>query len=419
MCSDGDKMKKIQLVTYNPIEFQDYNKKIEVNDFNKLKSLDNYDINIFNLNSMNMWGNKETTDAKANLNTIMSSDFKSIKKMISNSKRSINIICLPQNLNYYWKCYSTNYSLQLKDMLSLFIGILEQLIPIKGLDIIYENSLTMINSNLIPASFYINNEGYDNLTNSSESNKITTIKSGNLIITSLEIIKINEPNLLLDYLSEIGLIKKELEYPDWIYKYDFDDDAIQNNNIEQAKEQIKLQEEIIDKANQKLKKNLHYKSILYNNSDALVEVVFEILEYIFDISLSEFNDEKREDFLFKKENITYIGEIKGVTSNVKYENISQLEVHYSKYLDKLQEINITENIKKILIMNYERKKDIILRDEINQMQIDLAKKNETLIIDTKSLLSVYEKILQGKLKKSEVIDYIKNNSGLLELDEII
>ena len=412
-------MKKIQLITYNPNEFQDYNKKIEINDFNKLKSLDNYDINIFNLNSKNMWKNKETTDAKANLNTIMSSDFKSIKKMISNSKRSINIICLPQNLDYYWKCYSSSYSSQLKDMLPLFIKILEQLIPIEGLDIIYENSLTMVKSNLLPASFYINNECYDNLTNSSESNKITTIKSGNLIITSLEIIKINESNLLLDYLSEIGLIKEELEYPDWIYKYNFDDDAIQNNNIEQAKEQIKIQKEIIDKANQKLQKNLHYKSILCNNSDALVEVVFEILEYIFDISLSDFNDEKKEDFLFKKEDTTYIGEIKGVTSNVKYENISQLEVHYSKYLDKLQEINITENIKKILIMNYERKKDILLRDEINQMQNDLAKKNETLIIDTKALLSIYEKILQGRLEKSKVIDYIKNNSGLIELDKMI
>ena len=70
-------------------------------------------------------------------------------------------------------------------MLPLFIKILEQLIPIKDLNIIYENSSTMIKSNLIPASFYINNDGYDYLTRSSESDKITTIKSGNLIITSL------------------------------------------------------------------------------------------------------------------------------------------------------------------------------------------------------------------------------------------
>ncbi len=37
-------MKKIQLITYNPVEFADYNKKIEINDFNKLKSLDNYSL---------------------------------------------------------------------------------------------------------------------------------------------------------------------------------------------------------------------------------------------------------------------------------------------------------------------------------------------------------------------------------------
>ena len=56
---------------------------------------------------------------------------------------------------------------------------------------------------------------------------------------------------------------------------------------------------------------------------------------------------------------------------------------------------------------------------IQNVQIDLAKKNETLIIDTKALLSIYEKILQGKLEKSKVIDYIKNNSGLIELDKMI
>ena len=163
---------------------------------------------------------------------------------------------------------------------------------------------------------------------------------------------------------------------------------------------------------------MRYKSILYNNSDALVEVVFEILEFIFDISLDEFNDEKKEDFLFKKDAITYIGEIKGVTSNIKYEHISQLEVHYSKYLDKLQESNTTEEIKKILIMNYERTKDINTRDEINQMQIDLAIKNETLIIDTKTLLTLYERLLQGKITKDKVINYIKANSGIINLEEI-
>lgn len=411
-------MSKIQLITYNPLEYADYNKKIESNDFNKLKSLDNYNINIFDLNSENMWESVTGSYSAPDANTKMTADFKSINRMIENSNKSINIICLPQNLNYHWSWGSSNCRLQLKDMLPLFTEILEQLIPIKGLEIIYENSSTKINSNLIPASFYINNESYVTLTSSDESNKVTTIKSDNLIITTLDIIKSEKISILFDYLREIGLIREETEYPDWLYRYNFNDDIIQSNNIEQAKEQIKLQKEIIDNANQKLQQNLRYKSILYNNSDALVEVVFEILEYIFDISLKDFKDEKKEDFLFAKDGITFIGEIKGVTSNVKYEHISQLEVHYSKHLDDLQELNKTEQIKKILIMNYERTKDISLRDDINQMQINLAIKNETLIIDTKSLLTLYERVLQGKVSNSTIVKYIVNNSGLIDINKI-
>ena len=103
---------------------------------------------------------------------------------------------------------------------------------------------------------------------------------------------------------------------------------------------------------------------------------------------------------------------------IKYEHISQLEVHYSKHLDDLQELNKTEQIKKILIMNYERTKDISLRDDINQMQIDLAIKNETLIIDTKSLLTLYERGLQGKVSNSTIVKYIVNNSGLIDINKI-
>lgn len=69
-------------------------------------------------------------------------------------------------------------------------------------------------------------------------------------------------------------------------------------------------------------------------------------------------------------------------------------------------------------MNYERTKDIILRDDINQMQIDLAIKNSTLIIDSKTLLIIYERLLQGKITKNKVIDYIKSSSGIVDLNKL-
>ncbi|MEF2689890.1 MAG: hypothetical protein U0N10_00570 [Bacilli bacterium] len=411
-------MSKIQLITYNIDEFSEYDNNIDVNNFNALKALDNYDINVIDLSSFEIWANRTNIESRPSTDSKLTADFNSIHQMIKNSKKSKIIICLPQNI--YYKCiqYKTENKIQLKNMIPVFTTIIHQLVPIGNIDIVYENSDTTIGTESIEASFYFNNPIYRRLLISNGSEKTTAIESERIILTTLNLIRNDNPDLLYMFLNEIGIINSETQYPEWIYMYSFNDDEIQNNNIEQAKEQIKLQKEIIEKANQKLQQNLHFKSILYNNSSDLVNVVFEILEYIFEVSLVDFNDEKKEDFLFVKDDVTFIGEIKGVTSNVKYEHISQLEVHYSKYLDELQEKNKTEQIKKLLIINYERTKDIRIRDDINKMQIDLAKKNETLIIDTKSLLMMYERILQNKLKKSNVIKYIINSNGLIEIDKI-
>ena len=86
-------MKKIQLVTYEPSKFKDYDSKIDIRDFNKLEALDNYEINVIDLSSTEIWANKGTKEDKPSLNSKMSNDFASINKMISNSKKSKTIIC--------------------------------------------------------------------------------------------------------------------------------------------------------------------------------------------------------------------------------------------------------------------------------------------------------------------------------------
>lgn len=77
--------------------------------------------------------------------------------------------------------------------------------------------------------------------------------------------------------------------------------------------------------------------MLYENEDELVSVVFNMLENMLDYDLSLFIDQGDEDFSIKLEDVTFIGEIKGATSNVRAEHISQLDVHYQSYLDKLQD----------------------------------------------------------------------------------
>ena len=241
-------MKKIQLVTYEPSKFNNYDSKIDIRDFNKLEALDNYEINVIDLSSTEIWTNKGTTEDKPSLNSKMSSDFASIKKMISNSKKSKIIICLPQNLNYHWKYFDKFYNLQLKDMLPTFSKILSQLIPIEGFNIVYENSTTVIESEYIKASFYFDNDEFEKLTISKDSEKITSISSENIIMTSLNIIQSTNPSILDNYLHAIGLLNDDVEYPDWLYKYRFNDDDIQNNNTRQPKEQIIIQKDIIQQS---------------------------------------------------------------------------------------------------------------------------------------------------------------------------
>lgn len=404
-------MKKFQFITYNPELFNNFEQDFDISNFNNLKSLDNYDINIFDLSSEYIWQNKKGYEYSPSTDTLLSSDFHSIKKMIKNSNKTKILIILPQNIYFQG-------IIQLKDMISIFKKIIGQLIVFDFVSLEYENNDTLIKNNEYNSAFYFINNIGNNITKARNSEKITTISMDNVVITTLNLLEKNDISVLFDFFEEAHLIDEVKNYPDWLEKYNFADDEIQYNKIEQAKAQIEVQKCIIAEANEVLMKNLRYKSILFTNSTDLVKVVFEILEYIFDISLDDFKDDGKEDFLFKKDDITFIGEIKGVTSNVKNEHISQLEVHWSKYTDKLQAENVTEDIKKILIINYERTRDINIRNEINKMQIDLAEKRNTLIIDTQKLLTIFEKLLNNELTKDKVVNYIKKHSGVVVLDEI-
>ena len=175
---------------------------------------------------------------------------------------------------------------------------------------------------------------------------------------------------------------------------------------------------IIQETKLKLDENMKYKSILVNNSNELTKVIYEIIEYIFDVDLSSFVDMKKEDFLFEKNNISYIGEIKGVTSNVRSEYISQLDVHYYSYLDRLQEEGVQKDIRKLLIINYERNKNVTERTAVHQIQIDLAIRNSILIIDTLNLLKLYEGILKGIISKQKMIEYVNLKTGLCNIEDL-
>lgn len=222
-----------------------------------------------------------------------------------------------------------------------------------------------------------------------------------------------------DYLYAVGLdkdIKKQI--PEWINYIDYFDDKHQKSLIKENQEKISELNCQIDSAKDKLAKNLYYKSVLYESGDNLVKVVFDILSEMLEYDLSSFEDKKKEDFLIKLQDITFVGEIKGIDTNIKSKNVSQVDTHLQDYQDKLNEENKHENLKALLIINPFRNKKLEDREVVHEQQIALAKRNNCLIILTQDLLRIFEMYKQGVLSKDKIVAILTKQVGLLDSNSL-
>lgn len=415
----------IQIITYDMNKYKEYSDKIyKISKLGEIQALDDFGICVIDLTDEYIWRYNGSNPNNVNCYR----DLLTIKEAISNSTTAKIIIVLPQNELF---CYETvrkhangryedflNKTIYLKDNKENEVKIISSnLFDIGKLSLSFEKTKTIIDSKKIEADFNLNNYKYDKfeaLTFSQNSNKVTTINKDKIYITTLKLLDDNEKlKIFID-----NYCKKEQEkekMPEWIQNIEFyndkqlkEDKNSNNEKIQKLKDKNIILEE-------QLNKNLEYKSILYTNGDELVKVVLEILDEILEYDSSEFVDEKREDFLIKKEDITFIGEIKGLTSSVKNENVSQLDVHVQSYLDELQQEGTEEKVKGLLIINHQRNKPIEERQEVHEHQIKLATRNESLIIETTTLLKLYEKYKLGDTTKEECKKLFEDNIGLLEI----
>ncbi len=107
-------------------------------------------------------------------------------------------------------------------------------------------------------------------------------------------------------------------------------------------------------------------------------------------------------------------EIKGISTNVKKNNISQLDDHYCNYIDNnnLSPDQINK-VKQLLIINHQRQVKLEERQPVSKDVIDKAKNNCSLIIETKTLLKIYELYLQNKITSDDIFNMFLKD-GLLE-----
>jgi len=366
------------------------------------KDFDDFNVNIIDLSYEALWRKLPTTYSSTG--TEYESDFDTISQMINNTNKKI-VIILPQNGLYQYG---------LKDFLSKFYRGFEMVTNIP-INLVFGTTKTKVKDMLLKSDFTFNviKDSIDKVTTSVKGKKATTISYENVMITTL---MINNSDELNGFMIETNLVLTNSdEIPEWMEGVIMFDDKQQLDSIKIKEQQIQEIKNKITTAQEILSKNERLKSILYTQSDSLVEVVFDIFEEILDVDLSEFEDKKIEDISFSIGDMTFIGEIKGITSNVKTPNLSQLDNHYTNFVEEHPEIP-EESIYKLLIVNHQRKRPVSERDPIDHKQIELAENKYTsLIIETSELLKLLEKYRDESISKEEIIDLLTKN-GLLKIE---
>lgn len=385
------------------------------------RALDDFDVNIIDLSFNGLWRYKGMDAGCLD----RENDLCSLSKMVIGSNKTVIIYVYPQNIVYKWHYsheknkYLNNDDLKnildsseySQDYLSCF--------PFDnmGLKVMFEPTVTILGGKEeYCADFHFVYEIGETITKSNKSEKITTLKyDEKIIVTTLNIGgSVEKITTFLDYILEKD---NKDDFPEWIKEYEFGNDLEQKEIIRSSNIQIEELKIKIADAENNLVDNNRIKTILCNNGDALVKVVFEILEELFEYDLSNFVDEKNEDFLIEKDGEVFIGEIKGVTSNVKSEFISQLEEHYQNYIDDLPDNKSEEKIYSLLIINPFRTKEPKDREPIHERQINLANKYGSLIIETVTLLKIFDLFKKGVISSQECIGVFKSKTGLLRIED--
>ena len=295
-------------------------KGIKYSSFGSPESLDSFEINVFDLSDERFWISGDYPYKRATLR--LDDELELLNKMVKNSSKTKILVLLPQDISMK----HGNERTLLKNMLSTFESHLRKIINLPFSNIEFEPTETTVVGKKLNADFYFLN-GRNNLTKSNFSEKATTTvnDTGRFFFSSIDLSKESD---IEPFLIEIGILKTtNEEEPEWMEGIDVFDDKEQSEAIAISLEKIKEQQKLINKSNEILKQNKRYKSILYTQGDELVEVVFDMVEEMLDVDLSEFVDERKEDIGFKIDDEYFIGEIKGIADNVKAGRLSQLDNH--------------------------------------------------------------------------------------------
>lgn len=380
-------------IQYISIKKRDIN-NIDCYSFKNCRTFDTYPTNIIDLSDSEVW----TYSYSNSLDSVNCAD--SLVKLNSYIKetKSKVVVILPQNENIF--IGNRVNPVQIGQNLDSFNRILEthfDFIKQNNIKVEYSPSLVRLATYDVQSDFVFTHgsEGSTFFETNGSLKKCSLLINNNIVITTMEL------DSYIDFVNFIGRIPDSvvISIPQWANDYNIlNDEELINRKNELIKD-IKKANSEISEINAKVLHNTEIKSCLWKTGDDLVSAVFPLVEKIYDCDLSTFVDEKKADFIFTKSTITVVGEIKGVKSNVNRTHIAKAEAHKQEYIQELKDSGTPyneDNILCVLIINYELDRPVTERDDVNQEVIDYAKHQKVLIIDTATLINLYESKIKGK-----------------------
>ena len=410
----------IQIITNNLDKYKGFSKNIFlISKLDEFQSLDNYKITVIDISDENIWYNKGNNTSTIN----KKNDLQSLKTAINGSNKSNIIIIFPQNIQYHYsytynsstRSYYYDSSEKIKDIKGYFLDIItKNLIDMEQTNINYGKTYTKIGKELYQADFsftFVNND--DIILKAENGNDITLIKKNKIVITALKLEDENKIYSLLQYIFP-SAFSDNIEVPEWINDIDFYTDKKCKEDLSALDEEISALKQQKNDIELSMLENLKYKSILYETGNVLSEQINNMVSKIFDYDMTQFEDIYEEDGLVKLDDVTFIIETKGLNNEISGHNISDACNHLIIYEDKLDEDSIKENAKCLFFVAYERNKPLNERNKIKERIEKIAKANNTLIIDTKVFLNIFEDFLNKKITKGEIKDLFKDNTGIIK-----
>ncbi len=395
---------KIQIISdenrYFNLDFEN----LAFSTINRFSALEAFDYTLIDLNYNKLWNyNKEQSKFEEDIN---------IKTLTDSIKENDKIIIiLPSNKEYKINDTLSSETKQIKNDTTIITKFLNDYFGIEEITLDYGVNETIINDEEIGSDFYFQDISNFKILTKNIISKPTTIQRRNYVLTTIQL---SYGEDIKNFINQIFSPSVE-SIPDWFDEIEMFDDKEQKLQIKENEDKIKSLEEDITTAENKLKENNYYKSILYKQGKPLVKVVFKMLEEMLNCDLSKFKDVYKEDFLLEFDDVTFIGEIKGVNSNVKNRHLSQLDDHVSDREDYLKENNLEENIKPLLIENTFIETKPSEREEVDDATIEKAKeKYQSLIITSIPFLELYQSFKNGEITTEEIKNRFKDEIGLFK-----